>query len=109
MREDSVLSRAGDIIWDEVDGRIVICDTTKSVFFELNSSAGLLWHAAEARTFGEIKDYLRMIYPKVDVAVIEADVRNLLTEFLTSGLLVQDNIVRQPDAIMAATSPEPGV
>ena len=90
MKENGALSRAADIIWDEVDGRVVICDTVKNVFFELNASACLLWHAVESRTSGEIEDYLQGVYPEIDAAVIATDVRNLVTEFLASGLLVQE-------------------
>ena len=53
-----------DVIWDEVDGVLTLCETISGEFFSLNETGALIWKACAANaSFAQIVEQLAMAYP----------------------------------------------
>ena len=69
-----LLTPRPEVIWDEVDGVLTICDTASGEMFSLNPTAALIWSAGTDGDAGEVVDRLAAMHPDQDRAALAADV-----------------------------------
>ncbi|MFB9378509.1 PqqD family protein [Kineococcus gynurae] len=80
-----VALRADDLVWNEVDGQIVVLDTTRSTYLAITGAGVSLWPLLVAGTTRhDLVEHLLAVYA-VDRATAEADVAEFLTD--AAGLL----------------------
>lgn len=83
-----VIARQGDdVLWRQLDDRVLVLDVSRSRYLRLNRSGTLLWRALrEPRTVDELVDHLRRSY---DVSHEDAttDVEGFLADLREHGLL----------------------
>jgi hypothetical protein len=52
-----------DVIWDEVDGVLTLCETSSGEFFSLNDTGALIWKACAAKaSFRQIVEQMADAY-----------------------------------------------
>ena len=88
----SKIRRKPQVIWDEVDGVMVLCHTDSAEFFELNSTGAVIWSVCDGRTTDEVVNQLREAYPEKERQRLAADVRSLIRSLEEAGLVeIQSN------------------
>jgi Coenzyme PQQ synthesis protein D (PqqD) len=75
-----------DVIWDEVDGRMVIYNLTTHALLELNASAAFVWEQIAAGGKCDL-EAISARYPDVDESRLARDVDAVLTRFMEANLV----------------------
>jgi len=83
----SKIRRDPQVIWDEVDGVLVLCHTDSAEFFELNPTGAVVWSVCEGRTTDEVVNQLREAYPNQEGQRLAVDVRSLIRSLEEAGLV----------------------
>lgn len=87
VRLDSRVSAAADVISAEVDGELVLLNTTSGEYFGLNRVATHIWQAmAERPTLSEIGAGLRATFD-VDADTMSRDLVGVVDEMARLGLV----------------------
>jgi Coenzyme PQQ synthesis protein D (PqqD) len=76
-----------DVIWDEVDGRMVIYNLTTHALLELNATAAFVWRQIAAGGKCNIVEAISARYPDVDESRLARDVDLVLTQFIEANLV----------------------
>lgn len=76
-----------DVIWDDVDGNVVICRVSRNEFFHLNKTAGIVWRAMIDGGVASAEETLRAVFAKTPSETIRADVEKIVDDFLSAGLV----------------------
>ena len=85
--EDLLVARRGEMIETEVDGEIVALHIDNGTCYGFNSTATRIWTMIEQpRRLSEIRDELLREFD-VDPATCEAQLRELLDELASDGLV----------------------
>ncbi len=77
-----------EVIWDVVDGCVVICNLDSGKRLELNSTAGLIWN--ELQSIPDLAPLSRRvgeIFPEVPTIQLSQDVEDFVTHLLQEGFL----------------------
>ncbi len=83
------MRRHEEVIWRQVDGRVVGLDLRSSRYFSLNGSAAVLWEAlADDVAAEELAEMLVANYG-IERRAADADVESFLAELSGNGLLEQ--------------------
>jgi hypothetical protein len=78
-----------EIIFDDVDGVLTLCDTGTSEFFKLNEVGSMIWRVCdEEKKLGEIVDRIREAYPEESPELLWREVDEFVVELAEAGLLV---------------------
>jgi hypothetical protein len=85
------MKRNPQVVWDVVDGVMVLFHTGAGEFFDLNFTAAFVWSACEDCSMEDLMQSLREEYPEVDRELIEADCRELIASLEENGLLIAIN------------------
>ena len=81
---------ARDQVSCDVQGEVVILGLADGIYYGLDEVGARVWSLMDtARTVGELRDALTTEY-QVDAATAEHDLRALLTELVTRGLVDVD-------------------
>jgi Tfp pilus assembly pilus retraction ATPase PilT len=83
----SMLRRNPQVIWDVVDGVMVLCHTASNAFFELNQTGALVWSMCDESAVEAIVEHLRGAYPHEDRDQVAIDVRNIILALEEARLL----------------------
>ena len=79
------------VIWDMVDGVMVLYKVDSAELFELNDTGGVMWRVCDEDTLEEAVRRVHQIYPDQDLREIDATVRNFFQSLEAVGLIsVQD-------------------
>lgn len=81
--------RNPDVIWDRVDGALVLCHTGTGEFFRLNYTGALIWELIESRSSQAIVEQLCRRYPAEPTPRLEAAVRDCLAALRDNHLLLR--------------------
>jgi Coenzyme PQQ synthesis protein D (PqqD) len=81
------IKRNFQVIWDIVDGAMVLCNTDCAEFFELNSTGAIVWKICDGCTTNDIVQHLQEVYPDEDHQQLASDVKKLISSFNEAGLL----------------------
>ena len=83
------LAIAPDVLFQEVNGELVLLDLEGEVYFGLDATGTRIWQLlSEGRSVPELLDALETEYD-VERAVLEADVDELITQLIEAGLVTQ--------------------
>jgi hypothetical protein len=75
------------VIWDVVDGVLVLCHTASNAFFELNQTGALVWRMCDGSAVEAIVERLRAAYPHEDRDQVTIDVGNIILALEEARLL----------------------
>lgn len=82
-------SHNAEIIFDDVDGVLTLCDTRTSEFFMLNEVGSMIWRVCdEEKEVGEIVERIREAYPEESPEALLREVDEFVVELAEAGLLV---------------------
>ena len=88
MSMDARVAPAADVISAEVDGELVLLNTTSGEYFGLNRVATHIWQAmSHASTIGQLGAGLQATFD-VDSVTALRDVAQLLDHLAESGLVI---------------------
>jgi len=79
--------RNQDVIWDRVDGLLVLCHTGTGEFFRLNETGAFIWELCEQQTLEEIIKDIQRKYPAESFAHISAAVNEYILALRVQDLL----------------------
>jgi hypothetical protein len=79
------------VIWDVVDGVMVLCHTASNTFFELNQTGALVWSMCDGSAVAAVIERLRAAYPHEDRDQVAIDVRNIILALEEARLLEVGN------------------
>ena len=86
----SMPKKRENLVVQAVDNEVLILDLESNQIHQLNSSAGFLWNVYnDASTLERLQSIYAAHYD-VASATAEADVRNVLDQLLSIGLLIPD-------------------
>lgn len=79
-----------DVIYKAVEDGAVLLSTADEVYYGLNAVGSYIWEHLPPvlHSFEELVALLSALYPDAPAEVIRADVRELLDDLLTQGLLL---------------------
>jgi hypothetical protein len=87
ISEDTVIHRTASVLTAEVDKQIVMMDIESGRYLGLDDIGSVIWKRLETpRTLGDLVDSLVEDYD-AERAVIAQDVRELLKEMATQGIV----------------------
>lgn len=92
ISHNSSLIRVSDLIYNEIDGEVVILSINNGEYYNLNKTGSELWNILEAQhSFIEIIDYL---VSKYDINRIdcETDTLECLEDMIDNGIIKYANI-----------------
>ena len=79
-----------DVIWDEVDGVVTLCNTETVDFFKLNEVAGFIWKSCCAESSqSDIVTGLGALYPGERLEKLVEETNTFLRVLAEAGLLVK--------------------
>lgn len=81
------VSRNPEVIWDFVDGKTVLCDTTTTDIFELELTAGLIWQWCENVTLEVLITRVQDYFAADDAGVVEERTRAFVGRLKDMGLV----------------------
>lgn len=81
------LSRRPNVIWDDVDGTMTLCDTDTGAFLELNDPGAVVWRLCEGRSVQEIATALHSKHSGVKLHEVYADVEAFTTTLVAGRFL----------------------
>ncbi len=82
----SKLLRNPEVIWDTVDGTMVLCHTGTVTFFSLNPLGARIWAACDGCTPDELVAQVGAAYPDQDSGQVAADIREFVQAMEQAGL-----------------------
>jgi hypothetical protein len=87
ISEETLIHRTASVLTAEVDKQIVMMDIESGRYLGLDDIGSVIWQRLETpRTFGDLVDSLVEDYD-AERAVIAQDVRELLKEMATQGIV----------------------
>jgi hypothetical protein len=75
------------VLWDSVDGTLVLCHTDTVQFYELNRVGAFLWRACEGADLDTVIGLLAETYPQIDPARLADDARSYFSALVNANLL----------------------
>jgi hypothetical protein len=82
------IERAGDVVGEEVDGRVVLFDPAGMVLLTLNGTGSIVWSAlTQPRPPSVLVDEVLARHPDAERAAVTADVERFLGELRERGLI----------------------
>jgi hypothetical protein len=66
------------VIWDVVDGVMVLCHTASNAFFELNQTGALVWRLCDGSAVEAVVERLRAAYPYEDRDQVALDIQTII-------------------------------
>ncbi|SEG96045.1 Coenzyme PQQ synthesis protein D (PqqD) [Nonomuraea solani] len=79
--------RHPQVLWDDVDGQLVLCHTETAQYYELNPMGEKLWRACDGIDLEAMTRLLAETHPEVDLASLAGDVRSYVATLLEENLL----------------------
>jgi hypothetical protein len=76
-----------DIIWDVVDGRVVLCNIDNGAIFELNGPGGIIWANCPDLQASQMIECLQRVYPSQDHARLVRDVAEFIAALEGAGIV----------------------
>jgi hypothetical protein len=76
------------VIWDTVDGNVVLCNLDSGKHLELNQTGGLIWD--ELRMINQMATLVKRvedIYPQVPTAQLRQDLETFVAKLLREDFL----------------------
>jgi imidazolonepropionase-like amidohydrolase len=87
ISEETLIRRTASVLTAEIDKQIVMMDIESGRYLGLDDIGSVIWQRLETpRTFGDLVDSLVEDYD-AERAVIAQDVRELLKEMATQGIV----------------------
>ena len=83
----SQIRRSPQVIWDMIDGVMVLCHTESNEFFELNQTGAIVWSVCDERGLEDVVERIREAYPNEDHDRLTTDVRDLILSLEEASLL----------------------
>jgi len=83
----SRIRRSPQVIWDVVDGVMVLCHTDSAEFFELNPTGAIVWSVCDENIIDDVVERLQEAYPSEDHERLTADVWDLIRSLQEAGLV----------------------
>jgi hypothetical protein len=84
------LQPSQDVIWDEIDGVVTLCNTETIDFFKLNEVAGFIWKACCSKcSRSDIIMGLGALYPGERLEKLVEETNTFLSALAEAGLLVK--------------------
>jgi hypothetical protein len=83
----SVIAADPEVVWCEMEGGAALLDLRSSTYFSINETGATLWTLLDRpRSFDDIRGEMLDRYD-VDPSELDADLRAMLAEMATSGLV----------------------
>lgn len=83
----SKLTRHPHVIWDLVDGEMVLCHTDSNEFFQTDSIGGQIWENFEEHTIVQMADLIHASHPNSDYKQLRAEIQQFIISLEAAGLL----------------------
>jgi len=83
------LSRNPDVIWDRVDGSVLLCHTRTGEFFRLNETGAQIWDLCEGGSPDDLLERLARSYPDEPRDRLAAATTHYLAELRENHLLMR--------------------
>lgn len=78
------------LVWEEIDGKIVVLDPEKGKYFNLNKTAGEIWKSLKRPlTEKQIIDKFRLKYEQEGEVKVARDVKECLKNLLILRIIVR--------------------
>jgi hypothetical protein len=78
-----------EVIFDDVDGVLTLCDTGTSEFFKLNHVGSMIWRVCDKeKNLEEIVEWIHGAYPEESPELLLREVDEFVVELAEAGLLV---------------------
>jgi hypothetical protein len=87
LSDTAIVSHSPSVLASEMDGQVVLVNTTTGVFFSLNEVGGDIWRATEAScSVGQLVDRLAIIYD-ADRETIAMDLQAFLARLAAKDVV----------------------
>lgn len=98
MDATSPFACSPDVIWDDVDGVLTLCETVSGELFTFNETGAIIWKACAANSsFDGILEELTVAYPDEGSDRLTMELNEFIRDLLKSGLLVGEE---HPEGIL---------
>ncbi len=87
----SKLARNPQVIWDQVDGMMVLCHLDTGDFFRMNSTGAFIWEVCDGCTIDDIVERLQTTYPDESHEMLSIVVQRYVLSLKEVGLLEEAN------------------
>jgi hypothetical protein len=84
-----------DIIWDVVDGRIVLCNLDSRAIFELNGPGSIIWANCPDLRANQMIECLRQAYPSQARDRLTRDVAEFIAALKSAGIVSPIEVVQE--------------
>jgi hypothetical protein len=85
----ATLQASPSIIWDLVDGKVVLCNLENGDFFELNGPGSIIWANCPDLKATEMIDCLQQAYPSQARHRLARDVAEFIAALEDAGIVSQ--------------------
>ncbi|MBO3751736.1 PqqD family protein [Streptosporangiaceae bacterium NEAU-GS5] len=79
--------RHPQVLWDDVDGRVVLCHTETVRYYELNAVGATIWRACEGIGMERLVGLLAAAHSEVDRARLADDAHSFVAALMSENLL----------------------